>query len=171
MRLGAVRTSIWAICVGLAFAAVANNACAQETRGTWFSRLFAWPTSSAKKAESASKTIPSKSTDLPNPGLTTNTKIAQAEYLRRLEACDKLREIALGKNDPELMRQADQLEQRAWDLFVQMSQRSPEVPSLDETVLRKNLKVEPTEPRQLLAIPTVFGNRGETKNGVAARKE
>jgi hypothetical protein len=43
----------------------------------------------------------------------------EAEFLRRSEACLKLREIALRNNDPELLRRADQLDEKAWAAYSQ----------------------------------------------------
>jgi hypothetical protein len=43
----------------------------------------------------------------------------EAEFLRRSEACLKLREIALRNNDPELLRRAEQLDEKAWAAYSQ----------------------------------------------------
>jgi len=48
----------------------------------------------------------------------------QAKFLRRQQACDKLREIAEEKNDAELQRQAELLEQRAWWIYEQRTAKA-----------------------------------------------
>jgi hypothetical protein len=41
----------------------------------------------------------------------------EAALLRRQEVCCKLKEIALQTNDPELERRAQELEERAWEVY------------------------------------------------------
>jgi hypothetical protein len=45
-------------------------------------------------------------------------KREQADYLRRLAACDQLREIAIKNNDENLNRQADELQAQAWTIYT-----------------------------------------------------
>jgi hypothetical protein len=49
----------------------------------------------------------------------------EAEFLRRSEACLKLREIALRNNDPELLRRAEQLDEKAWAAYSQRLATKP----------------------------------------------
>ena len=62
----------------------------------------------------------------PKPTLSEKVQAArykeQADLLRRLAICDKLKEIAERTNDPELERKAEQLEERANSLYADHSQ-------------------------------------------------
>jgi hypothetical protein len=66
----------------------------------------------------------------------------EAAYLRRLEVCDRIREIAESTNDEKLYSLATELSQRVWDVYTQ---RTAHLPSgrgdldLDEQLLEKNL--------------------------------
>jgi hypothetical protein len=42
----------------------------------------------------------------------------EAEYQRRCEVCDKLRDIAEQTDDDALRQQAEQLDQRAWQVYL-----------------------------------------------------
>jgi hypothetical protein len=90
-------------------------ACAEES-GNWFTRLF---TPTAEKIEPVKKldvkTDPPK---MPVSSLNNRATKAKAELERRQEVCLKLREIALGSGDDDLLRKADALFQRAWDQYV-----------------------------------------------------
>ena len=48
---------------------------------------------------------------------TAAVKREQADYLRRLAVCDQLREVALKNNDDNLNRQADELQNKAWEIY------------------------------------------------------
>ncbi len=101
---------------------------------------FVWPFSDEAKmradkqaAESAKKTTEKKvNPPARNPLVTAeplNEAVSllskeQAKFLRRQQACDRLREIADEKNDPELQRQAELLEQRAWWIYEQRTAKA-----------------------------------------------
>jgi len=91
---------------------------------------------------------------------------AQADWLRRQEVCLRLRDIAHETGDDDLWRQADQLEQRAWDAFVQQTGRGPAVPAADEAKLRKKLPANEDTSRLLGAA-----RRSSRDAGQAALKE
>jgi len=65
----------------------------------------------------------------------------QRTYLRRLAVCDKLREIARDTNDDDLLRKADQIEQRAWSACMRSAGQAPiEVDDpVDDRILEKHL--------------------------------
>lgn len=72
----------------------------------------------AKAAQQASKRKDDKETAKAKP----DTNVRQVELnkaLRREAVCQKLREIAEETNDPELSKQADLLESRAWAIYEQ----------------------------------------------------
>ncbi len=49
----------------------------------------------------------------------------QATLLRRLAVCDQLRAIAARKQDDALMRRADALDERAWDIYTKRVDHLP----------------------------------------------
>lgn len=106
MRFGAAALTL---AVGLG---VVGMAPAQES-GNWFTNLF-----------TGGKNDPARRIDLkdvtPIPPSTVNNRAikAKADLDRRQEVCMKLREIALATGDDDLMRKADMLDQRAFDLYL-----------------------------------------------------
>lgn len=50
---------------------------------------------------------------------------ADTAFFRRVAVCDQLREIAAARNDADLEHQADELNQRAWDVYSQAMSRKP----------------------------------------------
>lgn len=86
-----------------------------QESGSWFQRLFG---SAPQKAESTKK-IEVKS-EPARPPVSRNFRAlkAKADLDRRQEVCLRLREIGLATNDDDLVRKAELLDQRAWDLFV-----------------------------------------------------
>jgi hypothetical protein len=78
----------------------------------------------------------------PAPEATSERARLEAEFFRRSAACLKLQEIAARTNDVELQRRAEQLSERAWELFNQrtaaLSAGGSHLES-DEAVLEKYL--------------------------------
>lgn len=65
---------------------------------------------------------------------------AKADYLRRLEACLRLMQIAEETKDESLRRAVEQLDQRVLAAYQDRLQRMPESPGeLDEEILEKHL--------------------------------
>jgi hypothetical protein len=102
-----------------------SAAAAQKTTSTnWFTSWFG-PTD-----KPAQKTPPKTEKDV-KPDLTTAPSSPrrdeatgerareQAALLRRLAVCDQLRLIATQKKDDNLMRQAEQLDERTWQIYTQ----------------------------------------------------
>lgn len=136
--------NIWAGCLavslGLCVAGIALSQEAGGSEGNWFTRLFyhgtprAWARKEDKKDEE--KVIP-----MAAPSVVRAQ--AQADYLRRLEICDKLRDIAFQTGDTELMNRANQLEDRAKDAYVQRANREGTNPgSFDEETLDRHLAIK-----------------------------
>lgn len=50
---------------------------------------------------------------------------AAATFFRRVAACDQLREVAVAKNDRALERQAEELNERAWQVYSQQMAQKP----------------------------------------------
>jgi hypothetical protein len=75
----------------------------------------------------------------------------QTAFQRRVAVCDRLREIAIETNDPELDQLAQELNARAWAVYKQRTAKreaSPREKSLDEQILDKKLGIDlaPEEP-------------------------
>ena len=106
---------------------VAGMVCAEES-GNWFTRLF---TPSAEKADKDdAKKDDAKSDPAKMPPTSTfnqRARRANAELLRRQEVCLKLRAIANAKDDDDMLRKIEQLEQRAWDVYVASTNVGPSV--------------------------------------------
>src|SRR5262249_26172550 len=76
----------------------------------------------AKKPDQKAGKEPAKPSTAARPartGAAGGRSPEEAEFLRRSEACLKLREIALRNNDPELLRRAEQLDEKAWAAYSQ----------------------------------------------------
>ena len=113
MRLS---TAALTLAIGLGFVGMAG---AQES-GNWFTRLnpFGDKTDAAKKLDSTSEP-----TKIP-PTATDNRALkAKANLERRRDICDKLRGIGIASGDDDLVRKAEMLDQRAWDLYVASTNR------------------------------------------------
>jgi hypothetical protein len=74
----------------------------------------------AKPVESAAKPPAAR----PEP--TSARSPEEAAFLRRLEACDKLTEIAMRNNDPALLHRAEEINQRVWASYNQKIGQAPE---------------------------------------------
>jgi hypothetical protein len=90
----------------------------------------------------------------PPPPKKTNTNqqaqaklaLAQANYMRRLEVIDALREIAVQNGDDDLLNKADKLEKKAFDLYKQQTASLPYnqlMPSNEERLLDKQMGLDP----------------------------
>jgi hypothetical protein len=72
-------------------------------------------------------------------GLDDNAR-EEAAFLRRSAACLKLQEIAVRNNDPELMKRAEQLSERAWATYSQHTSNQPIRPTgMDNDVRERYL--------------------------------
>jgi hypothetical protein len=112
MRL---RVAAFTLAFGLG---VVGLVSAQES-GTWFTRWF----TPAAKTESAKKVDAKADPQAPPPASTSRLKQAKADLERRQAVCNRLIEIADASGDDDLRRKAEQLDQRAWDLYTTMANR------------------------------------------------
>jgi hypothetical protein len=94
----------------------------------WYQRLLPFRKKPAAKPAPA----PARETKASAPVQLSPAQVAaiqqnreKADVLRRLAVCDKLREIALVREDDELRRKADQLDQRAWDMYLKHTAQTP----------------------------------------------
>jgi len=90
---------------------------AQES-GNWFSRWFSSSAEKKDKIDSSKLDEPK----MPPSASASRARQAKADLERRQEVCLKLREIAESVGDDEMMRKAEQLEQRAFDLYLAATQ-------------------------------------------------
>ncbi|MBI2805159.1 MAG: hypothetical protein HYX68_09305 [Planctomycetes bacterium] len=114
MRLG---TAALTLAFGLGIVELVS---AQES-GNWFTRMFtpATKTSAAKKTEDEAAAKAAKK----NAASASRLTKAKADLERRQAVCLKVREIALATGDDQLLKQAEQLDGRAWELYVAVKNR------------------------------------------------
>ena len=107
MRLGTAALTL-TVCLG-----VVGLACADDApSGNWFTNLF---------SHSAAKDVDKSSSSKDDPPRTSpanlNRKL-KADLDRRQEVCMKLQRIAEANGDEELMRKANELDKRAFDVYL-----------------------------------------------------
>ena len=111
-----------AIAVSLGFVGLASA----EESGNWFTRIF---TPAATKADEAKKLdVKIDPTKIPAAANNNRAIRAKADLDRRQEVCLKLIEYANALGDDDLRRKAEQLDQRALDLYYasKNQERAPE---------------------------------------------
>jgi hypothetical protein len=145
----------------------ASVACAQEkdtpeavaasaAKGSW------WSFGGAKKKADDKKAAPAPP---PGPSPTERAALEQIRemkaFLRRQEVCNRLQEIALENNDPELERQAQLLDELNWQVYKKHTAGLPLGPAAeDEAVLADRLATGTALPRA--------GKAGAGRDGGAA---
>jgi hypothetical protein len=154
----------------------------EAARGNWCSRLFGADDKPAhepvgQKLSSADKTEVKKSLELmkPGPAAAGAADLARemANLLRRQAVCDQLRQIAIETRDEALLRQAEQLDQRAWATYSQRTGDLPgatarsssdqETPAKHAGTVTASRGGRPDSPAQ--------ANSGKDGGGRAAREE
>ena len=118
MRHRSTWTWILTLVLGLGLAALAHaqdDEAGPVKTGNWFTRLFQRDGAAKKKDTEAKKDDATPAPPSPAP----LRQKAYLEWQRRIEVCEKLKQIALETGDQELSRKADALDQRAWDVYVQ----------------------------------------------------
>jgi hypothetical protein len=116
-------------------------------KSSWFGWMLGGSTP-AKPAEAPPREAPIKKTKpapvKPTPVVDEAAAVRSREetaYLRRVAVCDRLKQVALQNNDQELVKMAEQLEERAWVVY---SQRTAQLPAshadfdLDERILEQH---------------------------------
>ena len=166
MRRGSSWTWALALALGLGLAALAradDDEAPPAKTGNWFTRLF--QRGAAKKKESEAK----KEAPAPvSPALLRQK--AYWEWQRRIEVCERLKQIALESGDQELSRKADALDQRAWDVYVQRSGGPKGSLSPDEQFLEGRLGMEAAQRSR--GPGTAGGTASLTASGrTAVRKD
>lgn len=130
---------------------------AEESKGAWgwFTGLFRWGKKEEPKAIAQSEQVAAevnRAAALREEAEARQVREMNA-LLRRLEVCDRLREIAWQTNDPYLEGQAVQLEERASAVYAQRMANLPAAgeSSLDEEILQKHTRIGSASTRGLTA--------------------
>jgi hypothetical protein len=127
-NIGAV---VLALALTLALVELGRGQQPTSTDGNWFSRLFGRTAPVPEPKEEKTVPVVSRAAVLTQ---------AKADFLRRLEVCDKLRDIALQNNDSELLNRVEQLQTRAKDAYIQRTNHVGSTSdSFDEQTLARNL--------------------------------
>jgi hypothetical protein len=96
-------------------------------RGAWWTNIFG--TAPPPKLETEGKPDPrlggqDQGTPNRSPGSrATQARRLEEEFMRRLEVCDRLKEIAMKNDDKKLLTEAEQLETLAWTTHEQQCRR------------------------------------------------
>ncbi len=155
-----------ALCVGLSAAAAqerpASNdpgPAANANQGNWLTRWLPFGHKEEKpKAPEAKR---------PAEAPAAVRAREEAAFLRRRAVCLKLQEIAIRTRDDELLRKAEELDQLAWDTYVQRTAHLPASAAAfeaDEQTLARRLPAG-SDPRAL----TTPASRDRT-TGLAQRR-
>lgn len=145
-RLGAWR---WQLALLAAWGAAATVAADEPARGAapwnnggllrgWFGRPEA---ASVDKPVSPAEAMAAKTPSAVEDAAAERAR-HEAALLRRQAVCARLLEIAFRNNDPELERQAEELQNRAWALYTQRTANLSSAGrglELDEGVLDRKL--------------------------------
>jgi hypothetical protein len=120
MRKLAVEALAALLCAGLAASVAVADDADKDTPGTnkagwlaggWFA--------SKPKVEAKKPVVKAPPVDETPPERAVDVRIhEQKAYLRRLQVCDRLLEIALDTNDAALQKQVEQLNQQAFDVYI-----------------------------------------------------
>jgi hypothetical protein len=126
------------------------------------------PDSKAFKKDGSDKSAPAAA-----PAMTEQAR-HEAALLRRIEVCDKLRQIALETNNNELDQLAQELDARARAVYAQRTARlkfNPQPADLDEQILDKKLGIEPMNPASTATSKPSAGRTGKNDKYQAATRE
>lgn len=95
---------------------------------------------------------------------------AETSYLRRLEVCYKLMDIAIETHDEELERQVELMQERIWDAYSQRAERlpQPEVAAADH---RADEGLHQVKGPRRSAEETLTGPSRKDRNTRTSQKE
>lgn len=179
MRKKALGGGLALLLVGLSVAAAAPRddiynddppkAASKQQGGAW-TNFRRWFGPADKKPAAPDKTS-AKKTDATPPKTVVAPKKTDPSVVRQREQVDldrrrsvviRLLEIAMETNDAELQRMADQLDERAWMLYMQRTAHLPASKTIfenDEKILDKHLK--PDNFTGKTVRPAVGGDRDQ----------
>jgi hypothetical protein len=127
------------------------------------------PAPKAEPAAAKKSNPPAKHAPIKEDGVAERSR-QETALLRRLQACDKLKEIALRTHDPDLLRRAEQLEERAQACYAQRTARVPALNSSfesDEKTIDRYL--DTGKSRSPAAVS--YAVSGDDRNSRAVSKE
>lgn len=132
------------------------NPNATQDKPKWYERL--WPFH--KK-----KTPPPPVIQAPQESAAAREAREKADYLRRISVCDKLRDIAFQANDDDLSRKADQLDQRAYAIFMKHTGQGMASTNLqaDERTLERRLGQNTPAGQELLPTQRASGSQASLR--------
>jgi hypothetical protein len=144
--------------------------------GKWFSSREAEPAPKPqpKPKKKGEKDPAPEEAVKPPPNLAEERAREEAALLRRLAVCDKLMDIAIRTNDAELLRRAEQLDERARMTY---SERTAHLPTSrpvfhsDEQVLDKHLGPGTAATRRAERSDAAARSAGKEASRHAALKE
>jgi hypothetical protein len=149
---------------------------ARPDGGNWFGNWFGGAPKPAPPAKNADKKKPDVAVKVsPAPVVDTAAAVRareEAAYLRRLAVCDKLQEIAWETNDAELGQLAEQLVDRAWQVYNQRTANLPASrPDAEEHLLDKaQPKADVVGQRHPAALPYTVTAEDQTGGGKENRR-
>jgi hypothetical protein len=140
-----------------------DSAAKPAATSSWFGHLFGSPSPPKKPDKDKDKDkdkekLPPKTVPTPHAPARNEAALIRAReeeaLLRRLEVCDKLKQIAERTGDEELGKMAEQLDGRARDLYFQRiahlpaSRATPDLDALNEDrhVERSGVESMPSKP-------------------------
>jgi hypothetical protein len=125
------------------------------------------------KKETARKSDSPKAAPPADSAITERSK-AEAALIRRLEVCDKLKEIALRSNDTELFHRAEKLDEQARTAYMRRTANLSETAAhfeSDEKTLDRHLSATGKPSDRLSPDATATAALGNASNAPAAAKE
>jgi hypothetical protein len=152
-----------------------DKPAASKTGGSWLKNWFTpggkeadKPKPQEKKAE-AEESRPLAKPPSAVEGAAVQRKREEAKYFRRSAVCLKLKEIAEETDDHELRRRAEQLEQRAWAVYIERTRNLPSSQAVFEsdvkTIDKQVGKERPQERAVVGGMITVPGKAGAKEDG------
>ncbi len=121
---------------------VAGLVCADDN-GNWFSRMFS---QNGKKADVDKKSTAKGDADKADewtpgtPRAKPQNRQAEQDWNRRVEVCNRLREVAIETGDSVLERKVEELEKRLFEAFKAASNRNDSARQVLGEVSLKDIK-------------------------------
>lgn len=134
------------------------NPGATQSGTAWFKSL--WPFHKKKAPEP----VPITQSTPPESASARQAR-EKTDYLRRIAVCDKLRDIAFQTSDDELSRKADQLDQRAYAIFMKHTGQGMASTNLqaDERILERRLGQNTPAGQELLPTQRASGSQASLR--------
>lgn len=168
------RVEVWSmtavLAVGLGAVAVraaddhAESTKSSECGRSWWNPFASGSRSQEKKpaaTKPSGKTAEPAITKRPASAAKTTTAVDEAKaeraqeektLFRRLQACDRLKEIAMQTKDEDLLRRAEEMDERTWTLYAQHTAHLRSRPGefeADAKGLEKHLRASQAETQRL----------------------